>query len=112
MRAAPQDYPVDDTDAGDKTVSLQCGWRIDNLVGCAHFPRLRPSDFRTKTLDGVGDDWPISYEDLATVLRVKTTKMMGGVRFGGRPLGTPKRGPRQMPTRAAGQSGRTYGGRM
>lgn len=27
--------------------------------------RLHPSDFRTKTLDGVGEDWPISYDDLA-----------------------------------------------
>jgi choline dehydrogenase-like flavoprotein len=27
-------------------------------------PRLHPSDFQTKTLDGVGDDWPIAYEDL------------------------------------------------
>jgi choline dehydrogenase-like flavoprotein len=26
--------------------------------------RLHPSDFRTKTLDGVGSDWPISYDDL------------------------------------------------
>jgi choline dehydrogenase-like flavoprotein len=27
-------------------------------------PRLLPSDFRMKTLYGVGDDWPISYDDL------------------------------------------------
>jgi hypothetical protein len=26
-----------------------------------------PSDFRTKTLDGVGDDWPLTYEDLASL---------------------------------------------
>ncbi len=36
--------------------------------GTVHFagfcPRLHPSDFRVKTLDGVGADWPISYEDL------------------------------------------------
>ena len=30
----------------------------------AHWPRMRPSDFRTKTLDGVGDDWPVDYYDL------------------------------------------------
>jgi choline dehydrogenase-like flavoprotein len=29
-----------------------------------YVPRLHPSDFRTRTLDGVGADWPISYEDL------------------------------------------------
>jgi choline dehydrogenase-like flavoprotein len=27
-------------------------------------PRLHPTDFRTRTLDGVGADWPIAYEDL------------------------------------------------
>lgn len=27
-------------------------------------PRFHPSDFQTKTLDGVGADWPISYWDL------------------------------------------------
>ena len=27
-------------------------------------PRLHPSDFRTKSVDGVGADWPISYGDL------------------------------------------------
>jgi choline dehydrogenase-like flavoprotein len=27
-------------------------------------PRFHPSDFMTKTLDGVGADWPITYDDL------------------------------------------------
>ncbi|MBV9359407.1 MAG: GMC family oxidoreductase [Chloroflexi bacterium] len=27
-------------------------------------PRLHPSDFRVRTLDGVAADWPLSYEDL------------------------------------------------
>ena len=30
----------------------------------AHFPRLHPSDFRTHSLDGVGEDWPFGYFDL------------------------------------------------
>jgi choline dehydrogenase-like flavoprotein len=30
-----------------------------------HFPRFRPSDFRVRTLDGVADDWPLTYLDLA-----------------------------------------------
>lgn len=37
--------------------------------GTTHFTgvflRFHESDFRTKTLDGIGDDWPITYEDLA-----------------------------------------------
>ena len=34
----------------------------------AHWMRFLPSDFRTRSLDGVGDDWPISYADLAPLL--------------------------------------------
>lgn len=30
----------------------------------AFVPRLHPSDFQTRTLDGVGEDWPLSYADL------------------------------------------------
>lgn len=44
---------------------------LGNAVGGAtlHYSavwaRLHPSDFRMRSLDGVGDDWPISYWDLA-----------------------------------------------
>jgi choline dehydrogenase-like flavoprotein len=30
----------------------------------AHFPRFHPSDFRVRTLDGVADDWPLTYAQL------------------------------------------------
>lgn len=30
----------------------------------AQWPRHTPSDFRVKTLDGIADDWPLTYEDL------------------------------------------------
>ena len=30
----------------------------------AHFPRYHPSDFRVRSLDGVGDDWPLTYDEL------------------------------------------------
>ena len=33
-----------------------CWW------GCT--PRFMPSDFKTKTLYGIGEDWPINYDDL------------------------------------------------
>lgn len=35
----------------------------------AYVPRMRPDDFRVYTLDGVGIDWPITYEDLAPYYR-------------------------------------------
>src|SRR5262249_49034746 len=30
----------------------------------AHFPRYHPSDFRVRSLDGVADDWPFTYQEL------------------------------------------------
>jgi len=35
------------------------------VLWSAHAPRMHPSDFRVRSLDGVGVDWPISYWDLA-----------------------------------------------
>ena len=32
-------------------------------------PRFHPSDFQTQTLDGVGADWPIAYEELRPTTR-------------------------------------------
>ncbi|HWF44696.1 MAG TPA: hypothetical protein VG537_08640, partial [Candidatus Kapabacteria bacterium] len=31
------------------------------IMYTAHFPRMHPSDFRVKSLDGVADDWPVDY---------------------------------------------------
>ena len=35
-----------------------------SVLYAAHWQRNMPSDFRVRTLDGVGDDWPLTYEDL------------------------------------------------
>ena len=34
------------------------------IIWMAHFPRLHPSDFKVKSLDGIAEDWPISYDEL------------------------------------------------
>ena len=34
----------------------------------SHYPRFHPSDFRVRTLDGVADDWPLTYDELEAVL--------------------------------------------
>jgi choline dehydrogenase-like flavoprotein len=64
VRQRPEDYPV--VTAGEFPPSIA----MFNAVGGTtihwegHFPRFHPSDFRVKSLDGVADDWPISYKDL------------------------------------------------
>jgi len=41
-----------------------CGVGGSMIHFAAYAPRFHPSDFRTFTLDGVGADWPISYQDV------------------------------------------------
>ena len=63
VRALPADYPVDVTESDMWPVMFNAVGGSSIYYG-AEWPRLLPSDFRVKTLDGVGDDWPISYDDL------------------------------------------------
>ena len=60
---ASADYPIDDSESAFKPL-MWSGVGGSTVNWAAHFPRLHPSDFKTRTLDGVGDDWPFSYFDL------------------------------------------------
>jgi len=68
IRRGRDDSPIDDADSPIKPM-------IGNAVGggsifwSAHVPRFRPEDFRVASLDGIGDDWPLSYDDLAPYYR-------------------------------------------
>ena len=63
VRALAEDYPVDDTES-DIAPLMFNGVGGSLIIFAGDWCRARPSDFRVRTLDGVGDDWPISYEDL------------------------------------------------
>lgn len=63
-RASPSDYPVDDSES-EVAPLMWNGVGGSSVLYAAAWHRFRPSDFRVRTLDGVADDWPISYEDLA-----------------------------------------------
>ena len=62
-RSASADYPIDDRDSAFKPLMWN-GVGGSTISWAAHFPRLHPSDFRTRSLDGVGDDWPFGYDEL------------------------------------------------
>jgi choline dehydrogenase-like flavoprotein len=55
------------TYAGKDPIHVMSGFGVGGgtLVWCGVAPRFHDSDFRTRTLDGVGVDWPITYKDLA-----------------------------------------------
>ncbi len=64
VRRLPSDYPTDITDSDMSPVMFNAVGGSSIFYG-AEWPRLMPSDFRVRTVDGVCDDWPISYQDLA-----------------------------------------------
>ena len=62
------------------------------IMYTAHFPRLHPSDFRVRTLDGVADDWPIDYATLEPFF-AENDRMMGVSGLAGDPAYPPKQPP-------------------
>ncbi|QFR01638.1 GMC family oxidoreductase [Streptomyces phaeolivaceus] len=63
-RSLASDYPVDVSESDLAPVMFNAVGGSSIYYG-AHWHRLLPCDFRVRTLDGVADDWPITYEDLA-----------------------------------------------
>ena len=90
-RQAAADYPIDDSDS-DISAVLYNGVGGGTVIYAAHWQRNMPSDFRVRTLDGVGDDWPLTYEDLAPFYeRVEADFGVSGL--AGDPAFPPGKGP-------------------
>ena len=104
-RQRPEDYPLNND--GTPIVPL-----MFNAVGgstihwSGHFPRFRPSDFRVKTLDGVADDWPMTYRDLAPYYEQNDANV-GVSGLHGDPA-NPERTPRQTPPLGLDTATKTY----
>jgi choline dehydrogenase-like flavoprotein len=75
IRARAEDYPINDDNSPIKVVNFN-GVGGSTIMYTAHWPRLHPSDFRVKTLDGVADDWPIDYATLEPFF-AENDRMMG-----------------------------------
>ena len=102
VRGLPEDYPVNTDDSAIVPFMY-------NAVGGsaihwgAHFPRMRPSDFRVKSLDGVADDWPLTYYDLEPYFDLND-RMTGVAGLAGNPA-YPPMPPRQTPPLGIGKQG-------
>ena len=94
FRINAADYPVnvDDTPIHPLMYNAVGG---STIMWSCHNPRFRPSDFKVQSLDGVGADWPISYEDLAPFYELND-RMSGVSGLAGDPA-FPEREPRPMP---------------
>ena len=90
-RRAPADYPVSDTDSDISAINFNAVGG-GTVIYAAHWQRNMPSDFRVRSLDGVADDWPLSYEDLVPYYeRVEEDFGVSGLE--GDPAFPPGKGP-------------------
>ncbi|GAB3059280.1 GMC family oxidoreductase [Intrasporangium mesophilum] len=64
VRKLPSDYPVGVEESDMWPVMFNAVGGSSIYYG-AEWPRLLPSDFRVRSLDGIADDWPITYEEMA-----------------------------------------------
>src|SRR3989442_11895178 len=94
VRRLPADYPVNDT-ASPIAPLMYNAVGGSTIHWSAHFPRFRPADFRVRTLDGVADDWPLTYVQLEPFFDLND-RMMGIAGITGAPAYPPK-SPRQTP---------------
>jgi choline dehydrogenase-like flavoprotein len=107
-RGLVTDYPINDDNSIMKIANF-------NAVGggtifyTAHFPRMHPSDFRVRSLDGVADDWPIDYFALEPFF-AENDRMMGVSGLAGDPAYPPHQPP--MPPIPLGKNGAIYGKAM
>lgn len=102
LRGSAVDYPLDLSESdmgvvnwngvGGATVLYQASWL-----------RMLPDDFRTGTVDGVGDDWPIGYDDLLPFYE-RVDRQFGVSGLGGDPTYPPGSDPPlpPLPIGAAG----------
>ena len=102
-RGRPEDYPVNDDDSPIKISNFNAVGG-STILYAAHFPRLHPSDFRVRTLDGVADDWPIDYATLAPYYD-QNAVMMGVAGLAGDPAYPEKDVP--LPPVPLGELGET-----
>jgi choline dehydrogenase-like flavoprotein len=94
IRRGAADYPIDDS-ASEMRPMLFNGVGGSTVMWSCHSPRFHPSDFRMRTLDGVGRDWPIGYEALAPYYEINE-RMMSVAGAHGDPA-MPARAPRITP---------------
>ena len=103
-RGRATDYPVNDDHSVMKVANFN-GVGGGTILYTAHWPRMHPSDFRVKSLDGVADDWPVDYATLEPFF-AENDRMMGVSGLAGDPAYPPHQPP--MPPLPLGKTGARY----
>ena len=105
-RGRRDDYPINDDESPIKISNFNAVGG-STILYAAHFPRLHPSDFRVRSLDGVADDWPIDYATLEPWYD-QNAEMMGVAGLAGDPAYPPKEPT--LPPVPLGKLGETLAG--
>lgn len=95
-RKLDSDYPVDLSDSEGPILHMYNAVGGSSVLYTAVWPRPVPSDFRVRSLDGVADDWPISYQDLLPHFEA-TDDEFGASGLGGNPAYPASPGPKLPP---------------
>ena len=67
VRDMPRDYPVN-TEQSDINPLMFAAVGGSTTLYAGHWTPFLPSDFRVKSLDGIAEDWPFTYEELLPYL--------------------------------------------
>lgn len=97
------DYAIDDASSHIKPLMWN-GVGGSTINWAAHTPRLHPRDLRMRSIDGVADNWPITYTELAPYYDL-ADRALGIAGVNGDPAYPPGRSQR-LPPVALGLSGR------
>lgn len=103
-RGRDTDYPINDDNSLMKVANFN-GVGGGTIFYTAHFPRMHPSDFRVRSLDGVADDWPVNYWTLEPFF-AENDRMMGVSGLAGDPAYPAHQPP--MPPLPLGRTGMRY----
>jgi choline dehydrogenase-like flavoprotein len=95
VRQRAVDYPIDLAES-DMSVGNFNGVGGGTVLFAGVWPRLLPSDFRRRRDDGVGDDWPLTYDELAPYYEA-TDRAVGVSGLGGNPAYPPGPEPPLLP---------------
>jgi choline dehydrogenase-like flavoprotein len=104
VRDRQADYPCETSDS-DVNPLMFAAVGGSTLLYAAHWCRQAPSDFRVRTLDGIADDWPFTYEDLLPYYE-RVELDLGVAGLGGDPAYPPS-APPPLPAHPINKMGRT-----